>query len=149
MAPTTWSYSGDPQSSLKDAVRFFVQDTVEQDQQISDEEVEFLLADENQNTMRAAARAAEVIAAMYARQVDKSVGGLSLSAGRRQEKYERLAQKLWSRANTVGTSLPFPYAGGVSQSDKDIAEEDSDRVQPAFTRDMMEYVSDLSPDPNA
>src|SRR4051812_43738973 len=109
-----WSYSGDPNSSTKDAVRFYVQDIIREDPQVNDEEVEFLLTDEGDDVLRAAARTAEVIAAKYARQVDKSVGGLSLSAGRRQEKYERLATSLWRRAGVSGSGtgqfVPFPYA---------------------------------------
>ena len=144
-----WSYSGDPNSSPKDAVRFYVGDTISADQQANDEEVEFLLVSENNDPIRAAARIAETIAAKYARQVDKSVGGLSLSAGRRQEKYESLAAKLWARAKSAGGGLPVPYSGGIRVSDKTTRETDTDRVQPIFTRDMQDFMADLGPDPNA
>lgn len=134
-----WSYSGDPGSSDKDAVRFHVQDVISIDPQVNDEEIEFLLTEENNDVLRAAARTAEVIAAKYARQVDKSLGGYSLSAGRRQEKYERLAAKLWARAGAVGVGLATPFAGGISGTQKKVAEADTDRVLPAFTRQMQEF----------
>lgn len=145
----TWSYSGDPASTSKDTVRFYVQDTVSADQQVSDEEITFLLTDENEDVLRAAARTAEAISAKYARQVDKTVGGLQLSAGRRQQKYADLAKQLWTRANAVGAGIPSPYAGGISQSDKDEQEADTDRVEPAFTRHMQEFDQYPEVDPNA
>jgi predicted alpha/beta hydrolase family esterase len=133
-----WSYSQDPSSSSKDTVRFYVGDTIEADPQISDEEITFLITEEGDNLLRAAARGAEMIAAHYARQVDKSVGGLSLSAGRRQEKYERLAKQLWNRASRVGKGLPTAYAGGISITDKIVQIEDTDRVRPDFHKDQMD-----------
>jgi len=143
-----WSYSGDPGSSDKDSVRFYVGDTIKADPQVNDEEIEFLLTEEGGNALRAASRTAGMIAAKYARQVDKSVGGLSLSAGRRQEKYERLAQSLWTRANNIGTGLPTPYAGGISQADKNTNEADPDRVVPAFTRTLMDFEETPAPTPD-
>jgi hypothetical protein len=145
---TVWSYTGDPASSAKDSVRFHVGDVIKDDPQVNDEEIEYLLGDEGGNVLRAAARVAETIAAKYARQVDKTVGGLSLSAGRRQEKYSQLAQKLWSRARSTGSGLAAPYAGGISQSDKDTNAADTDRTQPAFTRTLHDFVA-IEVDPNA
>jgi hypothetical protein len=135
-----WTYSGDPASSTKDAVRFHVQDVIEADPQVNDEEIEYLLTSESSDVLRAAARTAETIAAKYARQVDKSVGGLSLSAGRRQEHYMTLAQNLWSKSKTVGgQGLPVPYAGGISEADKLQKAQDPDRVDPFFRRDLQDF----------
>jgi hypothetical protein len=147
-----WSYSGDPNSSPKDAVRFYVQDIIRQDPQVNDEEIDFLLTAESANVLRTAARTAEVIAAKYARQVDKSVGGLSLSAGRRQEKYEKLASTLWDRSRGVGPGdqaalAAVPYSGGISQSDKDAKASNPDRVVPIFRVDLHEF--DTWPDPDS
>jgi len=144
-----WSYTGDPNSSPIDAVRFYVQDTIQADPQVSDEEIEFLLGMEGDDEIRTAARTAEIIAAKYARQVDKSVGGLSLSAGSRQDKYEKLAAALWARTRNAGASLPFAYAGGISQTDKDSRASDTDRVEPAFTRTLHDFVSLPEVDANA
>ena len=134
-----WSYTEDPGSSTKDAVRFYVGDTIGADPQITDEEIEFLLTDEGTNALRAAARAAEAISAKYARQVDKTVGGLSLQAGRRAEKYATLAKELWQRASRTGKGLPTPYTGGISQADKEINEADTDRTQPSFKVRLQDY----------
>jgi hypothetical protein len=139
----TWSYSGDPNDSNLDAVRFHVQDTIQADQQVSNEEIEYLLDQEGDNVLRAAARTAEIIAAKYARQVDKSVGGLSLSAGRRQEHYDKLADMLWGRAKGTGTSgatyPAVPYVGGISVSGKIAIASDPDRVDPIFRKDLHEF----------
>jgi hypothetical protein len=148
----TWSYSGDPASTDKDAVRFYVGDTEAEDPQIGDEEILFLLVDESGDLIRAAARTAEAIAAKYARQVDKSVGGLSLSAAVRQGHYLELAGQLRSTARTgsgSGGGLPVPYAGGISQTDKDAKASDPDRVPPAFTKDMQDLLHMIDSDVNA
>jgi len=138
----TWSYGGDPSVTTKDAVRFYLGDTNSQDQQLSDEEIAYLLSEENDNPIRAAARGAENVAAYYARQVSKSVGGLSLSAGFRMANYQKLAERLWRRASmATNGSLAVPYAGGISHADKDSREDNSDRVEPAFSRELHDIVS--------
>ena len=43
----SWSYSGDPSTSNKDAVRFYLQDTDEENQTMSDEDIAFLLKSES------------------------------------------------------------------------------------------------------
>ncbi len=42
----SWSYSGDPSTSNRDAVRFYLQDTDEENQTMSDEDIDFLLKSE-------------------------------------------------------------------------------------------------------
>jgi hypothetical protein len=125
----SWSYSGDPTSSSVDAVRFLIGDTDFDDQQLSDEEIQFLLSQANGSAYLAAASAAEAIAAKYARLCSKSVGDLSYNYAQRQQHYERLARRLYIKAAEVA----MPVAGGISQSDKRIVEQDADRVQPSFT----------------
>ena len=39
----TWTYSGDPSNSPKDAVRFWVEDTDSSAWQLSDQEINFVL----------------------------------------------------------------------------------------------------------
>ncbi|GIV81724.1 MAG: hypothetical protein KatS3mg051_1188 [Anaerolineae bacterium] len=127
----TWTYSGDPAASSRDAVRFLIGDTDTNDQQITDEEIAWLLA-QNGNTYVAAAAACESIAAKYARNVDASVDSARVDASQRQAHYLALAKKLRSRAAYAAV----PFAGGISESDKDTREDDTDRVEPAFTRDL-------------
>ena len=104
----TWTYSGTPNTSDRDAVRFMVGDTDTADQLITDEEIAYLLAEEGTPGL-AAARAAEAIAAKFARKSDysKSVGDLSLSESWSQRAATflalaaRLQQSGQSRINPV------------------------------------------------
>jgi hypothetical protein len=129
----TWTYGGDPSESDQDKVRFLVGDTDTADQQIADEEIAWLLTEEP-GAYHAAAAAARAIAAKYARQVDKAVGDLRLSASQRAAHYQALAATLTRRAQIAGA---VPFAGGISASDKQAQDDDIDRVRPAFSRDMQ------------
>lgn len=131
-----WSYSGDPSSSDLDSVRFLVGDTDINDQQLQDEEINYLLAQNGNNVYLSAAAAANAIAAKFARLVDKSVGDLKLNFSQRQAAYATLAKELEVKgAQRVGV----PYAGGISLSDKDKDQEDTDLVQPTFKRDQFSF----------
>jgi hypothetical protein len=136
----TWTYSGDPASSTKDAVRFLVGDTSEDAPELSDEEVLWLLASEG-GVERAAARGAEALASKNASLIDKSIGAASISASQRFEHYRQLASRLWASATTL---VAVPWAGGINESDKSAQESDPTRIAPAFSRDMMEY-PDIEP----
>lgn len=131
----TWSYSTDPGSTPKDSVRFLIGDTKSTAQELSDEEILWLLSKEG-TPEQAAARAAEILASKYASLVDKTVGALSISASQRFDHFTSLSSRL--RATTTAL-LSAPYAGGISVADKDVAESDTDRVAPSFSRDMMKY----------
>jgi hypothetical protein len=98
----TWSYSGNPNTTDRDAVRFLIGDTDYDDQLLSDEELAFVLTDEP-DVRRAASRAAEAVAAKFARRADssKSVGDLSLSESwsQRAAQFMELASRLLAQAN--------------------------------------------------
>lgn len=136
----SWSY--EPNNSDKDRVRLLVGDVDATAQQLQDEELAFFLS-ENGNVYVAASEAAKALAALYARQVDKQVGDLRISASQRQAHYTTLAKELRRR---VGRSVS-PYAGGLSISDKNSVASDTDRVRPAFERGMFD--SPLVTDPRA
>lgn len=129
----TWTYSGDPSTSAKDAVRFRIGDTDADDQQISDEEISWLLTEEGSNIYAASAQACDGIAAKYARLVDQSAGELSVKFSQRQTHYTNLAAQF--RAKNA-KSAPIPFAGGISKASKESVRSNEDRVRPAFRRDM-------------
>jgi hypothetical protein len=126
----TFEYSNDPAISTKDEVRFLIGDTVEDDAQFQDEEIEFLITSEG-TAIAAALRGARVLALRYAGLVDKSVGDLKLSYSQRAKGYADTADRIQSGG---GTARPVPYAGGISVADKIATEEDDDRVQPGIER---------------
>jgi hypothetical protein len=120
----TFEYSGDPSSTTKDTVRFLIGDTNDQDQQLQDEEIDWLLL-QHPNVFLAAALGAENIASQYARQTTKSVGGLSVSYGERQTHYSQLAAALRAEAERTGAT-PTPISLGMSKGAKDSRTEDED-----------------------
>lgn len=136
----TWTYSSSPDTGTadgrRDAVRLLVGDTDTNDQQIQDEEISFALSEANDNVYRAAAQVARFIAGLYARRVDTSFDSLDTSYAQRQEHYHKLAEKLDRMAKRKG-GLGMPSAGGISVSDMDSVEDDSDRVEPAFRRNQF------------
>lgn len=131
----TWTYSGNPASSTRDAVRFEIGDTITGDQELSDEEIAYVLTQET-NVKYASAACCDRIAAKYARKVEKSVGDLKLSMQQKFDQYMKLAERIRSRAG----SAPIPFAGGISLADKQNRELDTDRNQGPFTVDTEEML---------
>src|SRR3990167_10734711 len=122
----TWTYSSTNLSTDLAKVRSLVGDTDTNDQQLTDEEIDFYL-DNACNLYYAAANASEALAGKYQRRVDKSVGRASLAASQRAKGYREQAASL--RAQAAVYSGITPYVGGISESDKDAIEDDSDRVR--------------------
>ena len=130
-------YTDDPGHVLADKMRFLVGDTNTARPELSDSEVDFLLSEEGGDAARAAARAAEALAAKYVKIADeKQVGPLRLTYTEKAARFTTLAKSLWRRA---AASSVAPYAGGISVSDKEANEANTDRVAPALSRDMMDY----------
>ena len=142
----SWSYSGDPSSSDRDSVRFLIGDTDSSDEQLSNEEINWILTQEP-NTYLAGHMAAQIIAGRYARLVDKSVGDLRISYSQRQKTYFALAEALVQQAMS-NSGLAAPYAGGISVSDKQLVESNTDRVQPSFKKGMHDYYPSAPEDPD-
>lgn len=129
----SWSYSGNPAFSTRDKVRFLIGDTDTTDQQLSNEEIDAALVDASSNPYVAAIICTEALISHYARLCNKSVGDLSISYGNIANNYRKLLGDLRRRSTL---QLCTPYAGGISISDKQTDEEDSDRVQPSFYKEM-------------
>lgn len=91
----TWSYSGNPAASANDKVRFLCGDTDTNNQQITNEEIAFLLTEWGGNAYTAAAEACMAIAGKYASKADssRSVGDLSIST-----QYQAQAKAMVERA---------------------------------------------------
>lgn len=118
-----FSYSGDPQSEPKDAVRFLVGDTDESDPLLSDEEINFLVAEEP-NRYAAAAAACRSIAAKLAREYERMESETLKATDRTPERYRQLAMDLDKRAVT-SSSVSIVAADGITE------------VEPFFTRGMF------------
>lgn len=133
----TWTYTGNPVDSPRDALRFYIGDTVSTDEQLSDEECDFLLTDTS--PLQAAIAACDMLIAKYSRYVSRTIGSLSITAvSMRIQNYGDLRASLATR---LAMGNLRPYAGGISIADKTTREGDTDRVVPTFTTKMLENVS--------
>lgn len=115
----SFSYSGDPSSSEIDTVRFYAQDTIKDDAFLSDEEIQFLIdtwTPITDSLIYIAATACEVISSKFAREINYSADGISISGADLQQKYNDLAtslRDLHKEANIGGG----PDVGGILWSD--------------------------------
>lgn len=128
----TWSYSASS-TTTRNRIRRLIGDADTNDQKLTDEEIDDF-ATLFGGLFFAAASCADAVAGKYASKEDRSVGDLRLSSSQKAKAFSALATRL--RVQGVGTDAT-PYAGGLSIDDKDAVEEDSDRVQPAFTREQF------------
>lgn len=122
-------YSGSPSSVTADELKLLIGDlsTSSSGELLKSAECTYFLT--AYGSARAAApHAARAVAAMFADQVGRTVGDLRVDAQQKFEHYNTLAASLERQAALTGV----PYAGGISISDKQSVETDTDRVVPAF-----------------
>lgn len=141
----SWNYSGDPTSSDKDAVRFLVGDTDEDDKLVTDDEIEWFLTEFPESPYHAAAEVAESIAAKFAREVTHSGDGLSYAAEQLQQNYAELAERLRRQARRRRRSGMGPYVGGISRRERELADADKDKIPSAFRSEMHDYPGTRDP----
>ena len=134
----TFTYSGDPSSSDRDAVRFLVGDTGPVAPSttvpawlLCDEEYDYLLT-QYPKPLAAAAAAADALCAKFARQVDELTGDLQRKCSQKSKAFGELADKLRKQASDPLTTAPVPFAGGISCGDIENREQDSDRYPDIF-----------------
>ena len=136
----TATFTNAPGTRPIDTVRVEIDDidcVPETDAMLSDESIQYFI-DTNSHILLAAAAAAEAVAGKFADSPSrKKVGDLEVSygdSGGKTVSYLSLAKSLRARAyRKAGANV---YAGGVSKSDKDSIESDSDRVPVVFSVGM-------------
>lgn len=129
----TWTYSGDPASSDRDAVRFEIPDTDTDNQLVLDEEINYALTVES-GPLGAAAHCCEVLARKFAAKADTVIGSLQFKYSASAEVFGDRAKELRARSQAAG----IPFAGGISQADKDARADDDDRVQSSAQRGQFD-----------
>lgn len=129
----TWTYSGDPASSERDAVRFEIPDTDASVAWFTDEEIAYTLREES-GSRAAAARCCETLARRFTEQADIATGDTKLTYSKQAETLATRATELRLRAQ--GAHAPF--SGGVSAADKEARAEDEDREQGSFSRGQFD-----------
>lgn len=134
-----WTYSGNPGSSQKDMVRFLISDTNTNRQLVLDEEIEWLLTQE-MNVYMAAAAACRSLVIKAGGVRRKRISDFDISYD--VQFYARTMAELTAR----GSSYQIPYAGGISITDKQAQQADPDAVTPAIVRDLDN--NPLAPQPS-
>lgn len=119
-------------------VRLLIGDTDPNEQLMQDEEIIWELSNESNNIFRAAWRLAENIAAEFSRMADTAIGmrSLQLHASQKSAQYTSLSRRLRLRAAVRGVGI---YAGGISVSDKEANDLNTDREPPFFSRELQDF----------
>lgn len=111
MAPT-YSYSSDPSTSDKDAVRFLCQDTDVVTQgaaRLCDEEINYTLASVTNNVFLAAAVCADTIAAYWAKVQNTRIGPLNIQRSQAVTFYQAIAAELRRMASRFSGAVAVFY----------------------------------------
>lgn len=128
---SNWSYTGDPSARAIDAIRFLIGDTDSNDQLLSDDEILWVNKEASGSTTAtsdlydAAYRCCLTIASKLSRQADKQIGDLSVKLSQKAAGYRTQADSL-KQLSLRSSGVPVPYAGGITISDKEIDEDNSD-----------------------
>jgi len=119
---SVWSYEADLPTD-KDKVRLLIGDTDTSDKLLSDSEVEYFITTHG-SLNRAASEACRAIAAMFARQMSRSVGGLQADFSAKHRQYLSMAENLDANQQLDPVS---PFVSGYSKAAKAIDFADDDR----------------------
>jgi len=132
----TFTYTGDPASSDRDAVRFWIGDTDDDNVLLSDEEIAYANSVHG-NVFFTSAALCEQLAA-----TGNSITGGVLKVGDLQEDRGSLSDHFNSLAKSLrrkGMMQAVPIVGGTSIADKQSAANDTDLPSPSFTRGQFDH----------
>lgn len=143
----TWTYGGDPSANAKDAIRFLIGDTDTTDQLLSNEEILWVNTEASGTSTGvnalydAAYRCCLTIASKLARLADKQIGDLNVKLSQKAQGYLAQAAQFNAMSKTLNF-VPIPYAGGISISDKEIDQDNSDVFRGWFASGQFQNVDD-------
>jgi hypothetical protein len=133
----SYTYSGNPASSLVDATHFYLGNTLPDLAFATDEECAFALAQQGNNPLLAAAFVAETKAAEFVRRPSQVTReGRTIRYDNQAENFLVLARTLRIQASLRTTGL---YAGGLSGSEHGADAGDRDLRQPFARKHLHEY----------
>jgi hypothetical protein len=138
-----WTY--DPTQLLTSklyGVRLLIGDTDNTSPQLQDEEINYAVI-KRSSVYGAAADCCFMLAGKIPRQFDFRAGDTEAKYSQSSKAYFLLAMKFENMSASRGGGLP--YAGGVSERDKDSQESSSDRVRPQFIVGMDDNFLPLAP----
>jgi hypothetical protein len=103
---------------------------------LTDDQIQFALDQSSDSTYMAAAVCARALAARYARRVDTRFETVESKYGQLARNFDMLARQLEAQAKKAG-GLGLPLAGGLTISERDTVNADTDRRKPFFYDGMM------------
>lgn len=124
-------------STPKDLVRFYIQDTIEDDVFFQDEEINAMIK-KYKDPLRVAVECCYSLSALFAGMPDtESLGPYKVKYESMSDKYSKLAETLRRKANRCS-----PIAvGGVTKAQINNNRRDNSIVEAAFKRNMMKYIN--------
>lgn len=141
----SFSYNpSDLSTSEKDQVRFLIGDVDSSNPILQDEEIDFAI-DSQSNVYYAAAECAIAIAARYAPDVNVTIDGMSVQNQDKMKKYQAIANNLRMRATSNPKFAPAPIITGISISDMQSVDQNSDRPASAFEIGEFDNPPQLNP----
>jgi len=132
----SFTYNPNDLTTNLNQLRNLIQDVSSTAPEFQDAEIDFY-NDQSSSIYSAAMLASNVLSMKYAQEVDKTVGKLKLAASKKSEHYKDMASEFKLMAEEKGSQQL--YAGGISISDKDTVEADTDRVEPDFSKGMFDF----------
>lgn len=132
----TWNYTNRPETVDRDKVRFLVGDTDSCDQLVTDEEIAYAIAKFPTKLELAAAFVLRALAAKFSRKASMSAGGVSSSCSDIAKAFADRAKELDPNDETSGAGglLCEISFGGITISEHEAMQDETDTVQPAFRR---------------
>ena len=132
----TFTYTYDPTNVPRDAVRFTLQDTDEDNVLLWDEEITYILAQSDGNTIRASILGARAIMAKFARMADREQAGkyqvyYTDKVGQYQTIIDSLDDQL-----SASAGIEVHY-GGIDIGTVDSVRKDDSRVHNLFHTDRL------------
>ncbi len=127
------SFTNDPANSAVDRIRLFVGDTLAYPEWLSDETYTYLLDKYNDNESLSAVEAAKYILAQLTHYTRERAGEVEVYGDVYFKNYKEFLTQL-IQDPTITLSSATPYAGGISKSDMESNDCNSDNVTSRFYR---------------
>lgn len=133
----TWSYD-DSLPTDRDKVRFRIGDTDSEEELLSNETLDALLAIRN-DVVLASIDAVQAILAKFAREIDRQALGLGGPRSQKTTHYENLLKVLRAEADKGSTGV---FYGGATIAAKQAALADTTKPRPPFRIDQFNNLED-------
>lgn len=134
----SWTYDATLLDSSTDdgrkyIVRLMIGDTQTLEQQLQDEEIEYLLDTYSDSVQSSSIAAVRLLIAKYAREADAWMGHTRIERSQRVRQYRQLLDEMLSDWTNLTVRI---WAGGQSLAEKAELDGDTDAVQPRFKSNM-------------